>query len=129
MKMQSLALALAATVLSAPAEPFDQPLPLGERRMCAAHDRSIEGKVADSEHKDEQNYHCAAQRETFVGRRWRLVDPGTAFVAARVARRADNDLVERAAQVVLITAIPSLAPQPSAVPKLRRNPRYLRRIT
>jgi UrcA family protein len=36
-------------------------------------------------------------------------------------------LVEHGAQVILIPRIPSLAPQPSAVPKLRRNPRFARK--
>jgi UrcA family protein len=52
------------------------------------------------------------------------VDRRAAFVALLPAGRPHNDFIDPRAQVVPTPAIPSSAPQPSAVPKLRRNPRF-----
>jgi hypothetical protein len=83
----------------------------------------VQREVAYSERKDEQYCQIVTIRETFVGRHWPLVDLEAAFVAALVARRPLNDFIEGRAKIIPITVIPRPAPQPSAVPKLRRNPR------
>lgn len=110
---------------AAPAEQAHQPRDLRDQRMAAVEHRLVQRKIADPEDKDEQYYHLVTFRETFVGRGLPLVGLGAAFVAALVARRPLNDFIEPCAQVVLNTPIPFPAPRPSAVPKLRRNPKFV----